>query len=71
MTTQRPAAYLVVDDTSVRASNDPKSDDYERWLHYAAGETVTEWPAHADVAGWVDSGHWVPAKRKQAAHANP
>lgn len=60
--TKKPTAYLVVDDTSVRASNDPASEDYERWLYFAAGETVTEWPEHADVKGWVKSGHWVPVK---------
>jgi hypothetical protein len=57
--------YLVVDDTSVRASDDPKSDDYERWLHYAAGETVTDAPKHADVAGWLKSGHWTVVKPKR------
>lgn len=60
--TKKAKTYRVVDDTSVRVSNDPESPDYENWLHFLAGETVTDWPAHADVEGWVESGHWVEEK---------
>jgi len=54
------AKYKVLSDTSTRASVDPKSPDYERWLHWAAGQTATTWPAHAPVDEWVASGHWQP-----------
>ena len=57
--------YRVVDDTSVRASADPKDPDYERWLHYAAGDTVTDPPKHADVEGWLESGHWVETESRK------
>ena len=60
----KPGSYRVVDGTSVRLSNDPESPDYETWLHWEAGDTVTEWPDHADVDGWVASGHWVPAEEE-------
>ena len=29
---QKPTAYRVVDDTSVRVSTNPESEDYETWL---------------------------------------
>lgn len=57
--------YRVLDDTSVRASTDPDSPDYDRWLHFAAGQTVTDPPEHADVKGWLRSGHWVETEPKR------
>lgn len=71
MAKRKVTAYLVVDDTSVRASADPSSPDYETWINYPAGTIAAEWPAHADVAGWIESGHWVPADdapAEEAAH---
>lgn len=56
------AAYRVLSDTSTRASSDPRSPRYEEWVHFPAGSTVAEWPAHAPVEAWVASGHWAPAE---------
>lgn len=57
---KRRGAYTVLDDTSTRLSNDPRSPGYHEWLHWSKGDVATEWPEHADVAGWVQSGHWQP-----------
>lgn len=61
MAKRKVTAYLVVADTSVRKSADPASPDWDNWLFYPAGTVAAEWPEHADVAGWLESGHWVPA----------
>lgn len=58
----KAGSYQVVDGTSVRLSTDPTSPDFETWLHWSPGDVATHWPEHADVAGWVASGHWVPAE---------
>ena len=50
--------YRVTSDTSTRASPDPSSPDYEKWLYWQAGETTTSWPDHAPVDEWVTTGHW-------------
>lgn len=50
--------YRVIDDTTVRASPDPEAPD--EWIQYPAGSEVSEVPKHADVEGWVASGHWLP-----------
>lgn len=53
---KRKQKYLVKDDTSVRVSPDPAEPD--EWIHYAAGDVVSDPPKHADVEGWLASGHW-------------
>ena len=58
-------SYRVVDGTSTRVSADPDSPDYERWVTWEPGDIATEWPAHADVEGWVASGHWVPEAEEE------
>jgi len=58
MAKRKPRRYLVKDDTSVRVSPDPDAPD--EWIHYLAGQTVSDPPKHADVEGWVKSGHWIP-----------
>ncbi len=60
MAKKKTKAYKVLSDTSVRVSADPADPD--EWLHYPAGTVVTDWPAHADVEGWVASGHWEPVE---------
>lgn len=55
--------YRVHDGTSVRKSPDPKSAQYDEWLHFEEGQVVSKWPAHADVEGWVASGHWAPVEK--------
>lgn len=58
-------AYRVIADTATRASDDPASADYERWIDFPAGATVTDWPAHAPIEEWVASGHWTPAPHRR------
>ncbi len=52
-------SYRVIADTSVRGHPDKKHPDYETWIDFPAGTVVTDPPEHADVKGWVESGHWV------------
>ena len=62
--------YRVLSDTSTRASADPASPDYDRWIFHAAGDVVTSWPDHLPVDELVASGHWEPVvspKREEAA----
>ncbi len=66
MTAKLPPEYTVVDTTSVRVSNDPDNEDYDTWIHYEPGSHITSWPPHADIKGWVQSGHWVPVKHRKA-----
>lgn len=56
---KKQKTYRVVDGTSVRKSNDPASADYDEWLFWEPGDLVSEWPEHADVKGWIESGHWI------------
>ena len=60
-----PRAYRVESDTSVRRSADPDSPEWDEWLHYAAGDVVTNPPEHADVDGWLASGHWIPIEDEE------
>lgn len=53
---RRQKRYLVKDDTSVRTSPDPDAPD--EWIHFLAGDVVVDPPKHADVEGWLASGHW-------------
>lgn len=41
---------------SVRASTDPKSDDYGRFVEWHAGDVIEEHPPHTDIDGWLEAG---------------
>lgn len=60
----KPATYRVLADTSVRVSIDPDAPEFNEWVQFLEGDVVssTDVPAHADIKGWVKSGHWKPAK---------
>jgi hypothetical protein len=58
--------YLVTERTSTRRSVDPASPDFQIWVDFEPGQVVTRWPAHAPVAEWVESGHWVEKKAGEA-----
>ena len=66
MTAKLPPEYTVADATSVRANPDPEHPDYETFIDFAPGSHITSWPPHADVKGWVKSGHWVPVKHRKS-----
>lgn len=51
--------YRVVAGTSVRASADPTSTDFERWVDFHAGQRVSSWPDHAPIDEWLATGHWI------------
>ena len=40
---------------SVRASTDPKSDDYGRFVEWHAGDVIEEHPPHTDIDGWLEA----------------
>jgi len=50
--------YRVLRRTSTRASIDPESPDFVRWVDFNPGRTVKTWPEHTPVSEWVKSGHW-------------
>ncbi len=54
-------AYLVVHGVSVRVSRDKGSPEYEQFLDWRPGATLDDYPEHADIDGWLASGHIVPA----------
>ena len=41
--------YRVERATSTRASADPDSPDFERWLDWQPGDVVKAFPAHVDA----------------------
>lgn len=62
------AKYRVLRDISTRASADPESPDFERWLDFEAG-TEGDLPKHVDVERLIASGHLERVKRaKEADH---
>ena len=65
------ATYRVLSDTSTRASPDPKSPEFETWVHFRAGQKVSNWPEHAPVDEWVASGHWKAIEEKPAPEPEP
>ena len=48
--------YLVRNGTSVRKTIDPADPD--EYIDYQPGDVVSDPPKHADVEGWLASGHW-------------
>lgn len=56
----KPKKYRVVARTSTRASLDRESPDFDVWVDFEVGATVTEWPMHAPIDEWAASGHWEP-----------
>ena len=42
---------------SVRASTDPESEDYERFVNWQSGDIIEEYPPHADIKGWLEAGY--------------
>lgn len=62
--TKPKLTYRVLVDTSVRVSIDPDAPEFEEWVQFLTGDVVheDEVPDHADIKGWVKSGHWKPTK---------
>ena len=56
--------YRVVRGTSTRASDKPRSPDFEAWVHWRPGDVAAEWPAHTPVAQLVRDGAWEPVDEK-------
>lgn len=48
--------YRVERGISTRASSDPRSPDYETWVHLHEGEVVADLPAHVRVRELLESG---------------
>lgn len=55
---KKKPTYRVVTLTSTRASLDPTSPDYERWIDFVSGQKVRSWPKHTPVEEWTDAGRW-------------
>lgn len=62
--------YRVLTDTSTRKSPDPGSPEYEEWLRWEAGDTVTSWPDHLPVDQLVADGHWEPVAKRTRKSAD-
>ena len=65
--------YRVERGTSTRASADPGSPDYERWIDWEPGAAVKAFPAHVDTAELLAIGAITeaeaPAPRRKAKAA--
>lgn len=58
--------YRVSGSISTRASDDPKSPDYEAWLRWDDGDVLTDAPAHLPTADLVKSGHLTPITKERS-----
>lgn len=61
--------YRVERATSTRASADPDSPDFQRWVHWLDGDVVAEFPEHVSVPELLESGAVTETDEQQPAPA--
>lgn len=49
--------YRCVSPVSVRRSNQRDTPGWDEFIEWLPGDLLSDWPAWADVAGWLASGH--------------